>query len=179
MIQQLVDKYSRDNDNELVVGPSESYHLVDALIGHRAHMLKCLASQPFDKNVFVIINVTKNDAMYGLVKERVERCGFNAVRADDASFWDITKDIYNPIAVLYCCKYGIALFDEPEKGSNYSPNVSYELGMMHLQRKECLILKHSTLPEMPFDLLSKLYKKYSDFDVVKILDTWLKPPEHI
>lgn len=76
--------------------------------------------------------------------------------------------------MLFCCKYGIALFDEPEEGANFSPNVAYELRMMHLQRKDCLILRHSTLPSMPFDLIKKLHVPYAEnLEVEKRVEQWL------
>ena len=92
--------------------------------------------------------------------------------------WNITQNVYNPIAVLYCCKFGLALFDEPEDYQAYSPNVAYELGMMHYQSKGCLILRHSTLPAVPFDLIKDLYKTYNrDLQVRKIIENWTKQIE--
>ena len=42
----------------------------------------------------------------------------------------------------------------------YSPNVAYELGMMHSQGKECLIMKHASLPSVRFDLIKDLHEVY-------------------
>ena len=95
------------------------------------------------------------------------------MRADDRE-WGITRNVYNPIAVLYCCKYGIALFDEPEDHQAYSPNVAYELGIMHQQNKECLILKHASLPQVPFDLVKDLYVSYDrDLQIRQIIEHWI------
>jgi hypothetical protein len=95
------------------------------------------------------------------------------VRADDAA-WNITGNVYNPIAVLYCCKYGIALFDEPEEGQAYSPNVAYELGIMHNQNKKCLILRHKSLPRVPFDLIKDLYVEYDrDLQLREVIERWI------
>ena len=86
----------------------------------------------------------------------------------------MTDNVYNPIAVLYCCKYGIALFDEAEDGANYNPNVAYELGIMQDQGKPCLILKHSSLKGVPFDLVKELYKPYTrEIEFQKIFSEWL------
>jgi hypothetical protein len=75
--------------------------------------------------------------------------------------------------VLYCCKFGIALFDEAEAQQAFSPNVAYELGMMHYQGKECLILRHSSLPGMPFDLIKDLYREYAkDLQVRDVIGKW-------
>ena len=102
-------------------------------------MLDRLRRYPFERNVFLMMKFRDgNRPVFDFIKESLAANGLNCVRADDKE-WQITRDVYNPVAVLYCCKYGIALFDEAETGSTYNPNVAYELGMMHLQGKECLI----------------------------------------
>lgn len=114
-----------------------------------------------------------NLEFYKFIKKELEHRGLRCVRADEAE-WNITNDVYNPLAVLYCCKYGIALFDEAEKNSQYNPNVAYELGIMHCQKKDCLILRHSSLSEVPFDLIKNLYVNYSEkYQFESILDDWL------
>lgn len=46
---------------------------------------------------------------------------------------------------------------------------------MHTQGKECLILKHKSLPQLPFDLLKDLYVLYNDnLELEEIIGTWLK-----
>jgi hypothetical protein len=99
--------------------------------------------------------------------------GFRGVRADDPG-WNITRNAYNPIAVLHCCKYGIALFHEREEDQAYSAKVADELGMMHEQQKNCLILRHSSLPPMPFDLLKEHYVPYDrDLQLRSIIERWV------
>lgn len=64
--------------------------------------------------------------------------------------------------------------DEAEEGQFYSPNVAYELGIMHYQQKDCLILKHANLPNAPFDLLKDLHKPYSkDLQVRRLIADWV------
>jgi hypothetical protein len=83
------------------------------------------------------------------------------------------------VAVLYCCRYGLALYDEPEKDNAFSPNVTYELGMMHLQLKECLILRHDSLPDTPFDLIHKLHKPYKkEIELRKLIARWAEELKH-
>jgi hypothetical protein len=111
-----------------------------------------------------------NKRLAKFIKEEIEKAGYNCVRSDDNE-WSITGgNTYNPIAVLYCCKFGIALFDEPvlEEGQNFSANVAYELGIMHYQKKECLILKHKSLPQLPFDLVKEIWEPYTE--VIEIQD---------
>ena len=114
-----------------------------------------------------------NTQFSDFIKLELAKYGYNCVRADDPE-WNLTNNVYNPIAVFYCCKYGIALFDEPEDGANYNPNVTYELGVMHNQGKKCLILKHSSLKEVPFDLVKELYKPYKkEIEFQTIFRDWL------
>jgi len=115
---------------------------------------------------------------YELIKLILDSSDYNCVRAD-MSEWSLTRDdVYNPYAVLHCCKYGIALFDNPEPGSQYNVNVAIELAMMHMQDKHCLMLKHSSLPPPPFDLAAKIYTTYSrPEELVAKIKYWLARQE--
>jgi hypothetical protein len=138
-------------------------------------MEKLLKKHPYEKNVFLMMKYRKNNkTFYDFIKNELQKLGYNCVRADEAK-WNITDKVDNALAVLNCCKYGIALFDEPEEGANYSPNVAYELGVMHAQGKKCLILKHSELKDVPFDLVKELYKPYSkEIEFQRIFRDWLE-----
>lgn len=174
-IRFLIDKYTKidESADKLYVSPTRYYRLY-ALAYHKATLVKQLQQFPYEKNVFLMMKYRKNnEAFYGFIKNELERAGYYCVRADDPR-WNLTYDVYNPIAVLYCCKYGIALFDEPEDGANYNPNVAYELGVMQNQGKSCLILKHSSLKGVPFDLVKELYKTYTrEIEFQKIFKDWL------
>jgi 8-oxo-dGTP diphosphatase len=84
--------------------------------------------------------------------------------------------VINPLAVLYCCKYGIALFDEPEEGQNFSPNVAYELGIMHYQHKSCCILINESIEKKkPFDIIGKIHYQYKDnLKIQDHIEDWLR-----
>jgi hypothetical protein len=46
---------------------------------------------------------------------------------------------------------------------------------MHDQNKECLILRHSSLPQVPFDLIKNLYVTYtSELEVEGEIRTWVE-----
>lgn len=159
----------------LSVPGEESFELIKPLIGFKEDIETKLLKFPFNDNVFLMMKFRRSNEELGeYIIENLENHGLRGVRADQDE-WNITKNIYNPIAVLYCCKYGIALFDEPEKNQAYSPNVAYELGMMHYQKKDCLILRHTNLPQVPFDLIKDLYITYQkDLQVRKIIASWIK-----
>ncbi|MDR0914487.1 MAG: hypothetical protein LBM65_04920 [Oscillospiraceae bacterium] len=175
-IKALVNKYTKidANPDRLYVSPIE-YFPLNGLSPYKRTMQNLLKKHPYEKNVFLMMKFRKNNqAFSGFIKNELKKCGYNCVRAD-APEWNITGKVDNPIAALHCCKYGIALFDEPEEGANYSPNVAYELGVMHNQGKKCLILKYTGLKDVPFDLVKDLYKEYTkEIEFEQIFYDWLE-----
>jgi guanylate kinase len=173
LIDYLVHKYSPEHDplNTLVISNCERFDLLKPLVGFKNAIQS--RTQNYERNVFLMMKFRdSNKLLSKVIKKELEGIGLNCVRADESE-WKITHNVYNPLAVLYCCKYGIALFDEPEKRNFFSPNVAYELGMMHLQGKQCLILRHKSLPEMPFDLIKDIHHTYSkDLEVPEIVRNW-------
>lgn len=152
-----------------------AFPLLKPLVGFRAEILARLARHPYERNVFLMLKFRPGNAdLSDFILETLARHGFHGVRADQPE-WNLTNNVYNPVAVLYCCKYGIALFDEAEPGQTYSANVAYELGMMHLQKKTCLILKHASLPQLPFDLIKDLHVSYErELPVRKLIERWIE-----
>lgn len=145
---------------DLITVPGSSFPLIKPLVGFRSDIERQIAKFPFGKNVFLMMRFRAvNKALSDFIIETLKSASLKGIRADDPA-WNITNDVYNPIAVLYCCKYGIALFDEAEEGQAYNPNVIYELAMMHCLTRECLILRNDALPELPFDLIKNLYMPY-------------------
>lgn len=149
-------------------------HLIKPLIGFKEDIEAQIERFPYHENVFLMMKFrdsTKDLAVF--IIETLGQYGLRGVRADDPD-WNITNNVYNPLAVLCCCKYGIALFDEPEEGQAYSPNVAYELGVMQFQGKNCLILRHRSLPETPFDLIKDLHVPYDrDLAVRENIKRWI------
>ena len=142
-ILHLIKKYSTKNElrDILYINPIVKCELITPLIGYKEKLQRQLNRYPYEKNVFLMMKFRDNNKeFYNFIKRELGKKGLNCVRADEAE-WNLTNDVYNPLAVLCCCKYGIALFDEPEEGAQYNPNVAYELGIMHYQKKDCLILK--------------------------------------
>jgi hypothetical protein len=150
-----------------------TFRLIDPLVGFKGKIATQVNRFPYSQNVFLMMKFREaNRALADFIKETLERSGLRGVRADHPD-WNITGNVYNPLAVIYCCKYGIALFDEAEKGQSYSPNVAYELGIMHIQGKNCLILRHASLPPTPFDLIKDLHAAYKkDLDVRAEVEKW-------
>lgn len=167
--------FAGSEERAIYIPGEGTYELIKPLIGFKEDIERQIFRFPFSKNVFLMMRFRESNRELGeYIVEILSKHGLCGVRADQNE-WSITKDIYNPIAVLYCCKYGIALFDEPEKHQAYSPNIVYELGMMHYQNKDCLILRYELLPPVPFDLIKNIYVPYRrDLQLKRIIEDWVE-----
>lgn len=159
--QKLLTSYSSD-----LFLPSipdlPSKFVPNALFGWRRKIEDFTAKYPFDKSVFIMVRYRdKNSRLINKIKSKLSMNGYIGILASDHK---LTDDLYNPIACLLCCARGIAVFDEAEVGQKFNPNVAYELGMMHLLNRECLILKHQSLKTLNTDILMKLYEEYQTVD---------------
>ena len=119
-----------------------------------------MIKHPFDKSVFIMIRYrARNKKLVQSIKDTLKKHNFYGVLASEHN---LTDDLYNPVACLLCCSRGLVVFDRAESNQTFNPNVAYELGMMHLLGRDCLILKHNTLKVLHSDILMKLYNKYSN-----------------
>ena len=174
ILAEEIAKLSPLRERTLSIPDEGNFELIPPLVGYRRKIEERITRHPYAKNVFLMMKFrSSNRDLSDFILDTLLEHGLRGVRADQDE-WNITNNAYNPIAVLYCCKYGIALFDEPEESQAYSPNVAYELGMMHCQKKETLILRHSFLPQVPFDLVKDLYVTYErDLQVRSIISRWV------
>lgn len=132
-------------------------------------------AKDYERNVFVMIKYREeNLPLRKYIKRTLKDHGLNCIYADDPE-WKLTSEVHNPLAVLYCCKYGIAVFDKPDRNQLYNPNVAYELGIMHFQGKEVLLLIDSAIAKnKPFDIMSKMHKLYKDsLEIEGLIKTWI------
>jgi hypothetical protein len=83
-----------------------------------------------------------------IIKAIKKALGAKNLHAIIASEHELTDGLYNPMACLLCCSRGIAVFNRPEPAEKLNPNVAYELGMLHLLGRKCLILKHWKLQSL-------------------------------
>lgn len=130
------------------------------------HLREFLADHPDpERNVFVMMRFltsTQLDEVHAAVKDTLGARGFHAVRADDR---DYTGELWSNIEVyMTCCRLGVAVFEDIES-RDFNPNVSLELGYMLGRHKRCLILKEQRLPDLPADVVHRLYKPFDMFNV--------------
>lgn len=167
-------------DRESLVRSAAVHHVVDVERSMRLgrlgdltgvqhlepHLREFLNDHPDpDRNVFVMMRFLKSaqlDEAHAAIKATLALRGFHAMRADDR---DYTGELWSNIEVyLTCCRYGIAIFERIES-RDFNPNVSLELGYMLGRRKRCLILKEQRLPDLPADVIHRLYKTFDMFNV--------------
>lgn len=123
-----------------------------------------------DRNVFVMMRFNNTDQMkqvYESLKSALAARGMHAVRADDR---DYTGELWSNIEVyLTGCQYGIAVFEDVDQ-RDYNPNVSLELGYLMGRGKRTLLLKEKRLPNLPSDVVHRLYKEFDIFDIANSIE---------
>ena len=120
------------------------------------------------RNVFVMMRFRDSDQLreiHASVRAALRERNYDGIRADDR---DYTGELWTNIEVCMTgCQYGLAVFEHIDDRA-FNPNVSLELGYMLGRRKRCLILKEKRLPDLPTDVVHRLYKP---FDMFNIADT--------
>jgi hypothetical protein len=99
------------------------------------------------------------------VKDVLDEHGLRLHLASDAIVDDTL--FANVAAYMWACRYGFALFeDRVDEGVNY--NVVIEVGAMVMAGRQTALLKDTTVPELPTDLVGHIYKPidFEDLDAV-------------
>jgi hypothetical protein len=143
----------------------------NALFGWKDNIRHFLQQSSFDLNVFIMVAYRPRlRGVISSVRKALEELGLNPVLANEHR---LTDDLYNPIACLLCCGYGVAIFDRGEIGQVHNSNIVYELATMQLLKRPCVILKHKSLRAMPSDFLHRLYEGYrTAADASERVENW-------
>ncbi len=116
-------------------------------------------------NVFLMMRFLDTPQMndiHDAIRRSLSARNLHAIRADDR---DYTGELWTNIEVCMTgCQRGIAVFEDIEQ-REFNPNVSLELGYMLGKRRRCLILKERRLPELPTDVVHRLYKPFDMFNI--------------
>ena len=143
----------------------------NSLYGWTDKMRTFLRQNSYDHNVFVMVAYRPSlNALISDVRKALTDLELNPVVAREHS---LTDDLYNPLACLLCCGLGVAIFDKGESRQRHNANIVYELAMMQMLKRPCMILKHQNVKTMPSDFLHKLYEPYkTSNDAVKAVKGW-------
>lgn len=175
MLQQIMILERRLQHRPAVIKVSSGeIRLPRNLKGHQISIERFLEKNPFEKNLFLMMKYRDgNQHVSDIIRAAVENAGLKLWLASEVRITDELAT--NVVACLICCKYGIALFDEPEDQQHINPNVAYELGMMHLLDRDCLLLKSKNVTILS-DILAKLYVQYDPLkpgEIISLTKKWL------
>lgn len=117
-----------------------------------------------EKNFFVMMRFAPTQQLldaHASIKDTLASRGLKALRADDRNY---TGDVWTNIELyMMGSRRGIAIFEDIED-RNFNPNVSLELGYMLGRQKQCMILKEKRLPNVPSDVVHRLYSSWDAFN---------------
>jgi hypothetical protein len=126
---------------------------------------KFLEDHPFEKNVFGMTrfpdhgeSLNKADPVHAALEVARSVCRLHGLQFHLASDRAIDDDLWtNVTAHMWACRYGIAFFeDRMTRGLNY--NLTIEVGSMLMTGRRCALLKDTSIPRMPTDLVGHIYK---------------------
>ena len=119
------------------------------------------------RNVFLMMRFktgAQYDEIYHSIKDGLKPFGLSLLRADNK---DYTGDLWENVCLyMLGSNYGIAVFEEVDI-RQYNPNVALEIGYMKALNKRCLILKDQRMPNMPTDIVGKLYKEFDTYRIAE------------
>lgn len=128
-------------------------------MGAAKGLSRLLDNSAFDQNVMLITRFPNDDEqpfvdLIKKIRTGVADHGLNLVVASDAMLEDTLWA--NVITYMWASKYAIVLMDTADGRLNY--NVLIEVGSMLMTGRRCAILRDSTVPAMPSDLVGHIYK---------------------
>lgn len=110
---------------------------------------------------FIIMRFGKTPEHYeiqAVLEEVSEETKVPLIRADYETYH---SNLFENVRIyLYGCSFGIAVFEDAEE-KGFNPNVSLEVGYLLALGKPVLLLKSSSLSQMPTDIMSELYYSYN------------------
>jgi hypothetical protein len=141
-----------------------------------------LEKHPFETNVFGMTRFPSAtagspDPVGRALELAREVCASHGLQFHLASDRAMHDDLWtNVTAHMWASKYGIGLFeDRVDRGVNH--NLTIEIGGMLTTGRRCALLKDSTVPTMPTDLVGLIYKSVDlskPNTVSKALHAWIR-----
>jgi hypothetical protein len=118
---------------------------------------------PFETNVFLMTRFPQHYTSFPdpvqpvipAIRDTLKSHGLNLHLASDRQLDD--ELLGNVAAYMWACQFGIGILeDRMGRGLNY--NVITELGAMLMTGRRCALLKDTTSPDFPTDLIGLIYK---------------------
>lgn len=166
IIDSLHENIVKANNVDLPLEHDYLMQFVDKLIEKNAEP-EC--------NIFLIMrfNDEKLEEIYDIIQNYFKENGYNILRADQYSYTDDLWD--NVMTYMYGCKQAIAVFDQINY-REFNPNIALEVGFMLSLRKRVLLLKDKSIPNMPTDIIGKIYRPFDTHNLSTVtpqLKRWL------
>jgi hypothetical protein len=141
----------------------------------QAGIARMLERYPFETNVFCMTRFADDaDPLPDPVPAVIER--LRAVMANHGLMLHVASDraheddlFGNVGAYMWACQYGVGLLENRlGRTDGLNDNVLIELGSMMVIGRRCAMLKDTTAPGLPSDLMAQLYKPvdFDDLDTV-------------
>jgi hypothetical protein len=134
-----------------------------------------LARHPFERNVFGMTRFPDEgeDATADPVRPALgvarDVCAGHGLELHLASDRAMDDDLWTNVAAhMWASRYGIAFF-ENRRGLGVNYNLTIEVGSMLMAGRRCALLKDTTIPTMPTDLVGRIYKSV-DLDVPEAVE---------
>lgn len=192
-IKAFVDQHRMGVNREIWITERDRAILPPAIDGDRDWIIKY--ANKYNEQVFLMISSRKAlkkraKAIVDNIRTSLSKKGLEVITAD-AGFdgFSLSPTTHNPLAILHCCKYGVAVFldDFPDckcaapKSCQkqcrpvYSPSIVFELAIMFSQGKKVIALKHVNLGENPLNLQGVEWARFrTNHDIVTQVDAWLE-----
>jgi hypothetical protein len=139
-----------------------------------AGIARLLERYPFETNVLCMTRFPDegrdddpNQAVIDTVREALKYHGLVLHLASDRI---VDEDLLgNVAAFMWACQYGIGLFED-RIGKKLNYNLVTEVGAMVMAGRRCALLKDTTAPSMPTDLIGQIYKSVDFSDLAGVAE---------
>ncbi|MFN2477244.1 MAG: hypothetical protein ABR526_12995 [Chthoniobacterales bacterium] len=130
---------------------------------------------PFEQNVFLMTRFPQDasdtgylDPIRDIIPVLRSALAKHGLVLHLASTRQLDDDVLGNVAAhMWACNYGVGILeDRLDRGLNY--NVIAELGAMLMTGRRCALLKDSSIPSLPTDLVGQIYKPVDLSDAAQI-----------
>jgi hypothetical protein len=138
-----------------------------------------LSRSPFENNVLCMTRFKRpahpSDPIEDVINVVRDALTGHGLRLHLASDRIVDDDLWaNVAAYMWGCKFGIGLVED-RAGEGVNDNLKIEIGSMLMAGRRCALLKDTTVPKMPTDLVGRIFKPvdFGDLDAVaKEIHLW-------
>lgn len=121
----------------------------------------------FEKNVFIAMRFRDGKQfteIHEAIRTTLAEHGLKGLRSDSKTY-PADGDLWTNVCVyMMGCKYVICVFEEIDE-REFNPNIPLEYGFMRAINRQVLLLKDKRMPNMPSDIIGKLYRNFDTYNI--------------